>query len=281
VAEHESAADETGADEAGDWYDDAPITDEQIEAVRTGLGTEGRVYYQFSRAVVRKLLAEIDRLNVVLDANRVVRNAAESSSRTYKGAMELLKTQRTQLRNELAAANERAEKAEVEVGRLVNLNRDLARSTMRHMEKIGNERDEARARLAGLGEAETEQRIIGVSGVAHYAPTEWDLAHRHEWLPGVRLEEREVHPTPWRPAADATGTALSATETEDNGPPVSVDAANSSANAAGPSQPCHATKWESGFHHHCAEVGSHAHHQCSNGGNCSYGWRNDETGTER
>jgi hypothetical protein len=87
-----------------------------------------------------------------------------------------------ELRAELAAANERAEKAE--------------------------------ARLAKLGEAEIEQRIIGVSGVAHYAPTEWDLAHWHEWLPGVRLEEREVHPTPWRPAAHATGTALSASETD-------------------------------------------------------------------
>jgi uncharacterized small protein (DUF1192 family) len=84
------------------WYDDAPITDEQIESVRRDLGLpvaeRGAAFAPF---VVRKLLAEVDRLNTVLDANRVVRNAAESSSRTYKSVVDMLKIQRTELRDEI------------------------------------------------------------------------------------------------------------------------------------------------------------------------------------
>jgi hypothetical protein len=85
-----------------------------------------------------------------------------------------------QLRKQLAAATARAEKAE--------------------------------ALVAELGEPETEQRIIGVSGRV-YTPTEFDLPHRADWMPGVRLEERQVYPTPWRVAADAAQDGLSATET--------------------------------------------------------------------
>jgi hypothetical protein len=81
------------------WYDDAPITDEQIETVRRDLTTppaeRGAAFAPF---VVRKLLGEIDRLNTVLDANRVVRNAAESSSRVYKAVVDRLKVERTRLR---------------------------------------------------------------------------------------------------------------------------------------------------------------------------------------
>jgi hypothetical protein len=66
--------------------------------------------------------------------------------------------------------------------------------------------------LSAIGEPETEQRIIGVSGRV-YTPTEFDLPHRADWMPGVRLEERQVYPTPWRVAADAAQDGLSATET--------------------------------------------------------------------
>jgi hypothetical protein len=83
------------------WYDDAPITDQQIETVRHDLTTppaeRGAAFAPF---VVRKLLGEIDRLNAVLDANRVVRNAAESSGRVYKAVVDRLKVERTQLRDE-------------------------------------------------------------------------------------------------------------------------------------------------------------------------------------
>ena len=64
-----------------------------------------------SAETVPGLLAEIDRLNTVLDANRVVRNAAESSSRTYKSVVDMLKIQRTELRDE--------------IDRCAGLNRDL------------------------------------------------------------------------------------------------------------------------------------------------------------
>jgi hypothetical protein len=74
--------------------------------------------------------------------------------------------------------------------------------------------EKAEARVAELGEPETEQRIIGVSGRV-YTPTEFDLPHRADWLPGVRLEERQVYPTRWRVVADAAQDGLSATETDD------------------------------------------------------------------
>lgn len=50
---------------------------------------------------VPRLVAEIERLNTVLDANRVVRNAAESSSRVYKAVVDRLKAERTGLRAEI------------------------------------------------------------------------------------------------------------------------------------------------------------------------------------
>jgi hypothetical protein len=98
------------------------------------------------------------------------------------------------------------------------------------------------------------------------------------------LEARDTDP------ADATGTALSATETDDDGSRVSVDAANSSANAAGLSGrcPCGCPKIGDGCNcHFCNEpyptqqpedakttcgfpACGHPDHQ-----------RNDETGTER
>lgn len=52
-------------------------------------------------SIVTDLLDEVQRLNTVLDANRVVRNAAESSSRTYKAVVDRLKAERTRLRAEL------------------------------------------------------------------------------------------------------------------------------------------------------------------------------------
>lgn len=63
------------------------------------------------------------------------------------------------------------------------------------------ELDHLRGRLAMLGEPELQHRLIGVSGEAH-TPTERDLAHPDQWLPGVLHEVRDVYPTPWR-AADA------------------------------------------------------------------------------
>lgn len=57
--------------------------------------------------------------------------------------------------------------------------------------------------LAHLGEPELQHRLINDSGDA-YTPTERDLAMSDDWLPGVRHEVRDVHPTPWRSAnADA------------------------------------------------------------------------------
>jgi hypothetical protein len=55
---------------ASSWYDDAPITDEQIESVRRDLGLpvaeRGAAFAPF---VVRKMLAEIDRLRANAEAD--------------------------------------------------------------------------------------------------------------------------------------------------------------------------------------------------------------------
>lgn len=109
---------------------------------------------------------------------------------------------------ELAAANERAETAERRDAIQTEAIR-AAKGLARCWQQLA---EEAQARLAELGEAETEQRIVTPSGLA-YEPTLQDLENQDWWLPGVRLEERQVYPTPWRVAADATAAALSATET--------------------------------------------------------------------
>jgi hypothetical protein len=67
---------------------------------------EGDTQLVLTSKEASELLAEIDRLNTALDANRVVRNAAESSSRIYKGVVDRLKAQRTELRAENAGLRE-------------------------------------------------------------------------------------------------------------------------------------------------------------------------------
>lgn len=79
-----------------------PMSDERLAEIRQIAANSRAVVARRLTAALNELLAEVDRLNVVLDANRVVRNAAESSSRTCKGVVELLKAERTQLRAELA-----------------------------------------------------------------------------------------------------------------------------------------------------------------------------------
>lgn len=105
---------------------------------------------------------------------------------------------------QLAAATARAEKAE----RQFNLVRSLNRLAKANAVELHAQLDAARARIAELGEPEVERRIIGVSGRV-YTPTEFDLPHRADWVPGVRLEERQVYPTPWRVAPDAAQDGLS------------------------------------------------------------------------
>jgi hypothetical protein len=111
-------------------------------------------------------------------------------------------------RQQLAAATAPAEKAEAERDELrIDRDRCITREIVAKIEAR-----QLRARLAKLGEPETQLRIIGPSGLV-YTPTERDLEHRADWLPGVRLEERQVYPTPWRVAPDAAQDGLSATET--------------------------------------------------------------------
>jgi septal ring factor EnvC (AmiA/AmiB activator) len=179
---------------ASDWHDDASITDEQIEAVRVGLGNGSDgvpVYYQFSRAVVRKMLAEIDRLNTVLDANRVVRNAAESSSRTYKAVVDRLKAERTELR--------------AEIDRCAGLNRDLVNENA----GLSTELDRLRAQLAEIGETSVEW---GVHWADKPEPTVYEFedearrevagANSSDDVPNAELKVRRA-PGQWCEVPDA------------------------------------------------------------------------------
>lgn len=130
------------------------------------------------------------------------------------------------LRADLADATARADATEAELGR-VNKRADFLDDALDGMRqqsieavKARNEAtaraEKAEARLAELGERETEQRIIGDSGLPS-TPTQFDLEHRADWCPGVRLEERQVYATPWHVAADAAQDGLSATETGGEG----------------------------------------------------------------
>lgn len=55
-----------------------------------------------------------------------------------------------------------------------------------------------RAERELLGPAEVQQRVVTPGGLI-CPPSERDLAHRANWLPGVRLEQRTVYGTPWKP----------------------------------------------------------------------------------
>lgn len=65
-----------------------------------------------------ELLAEVERLNEVLHANTVIRNAAESTGRVYKSLAGRLREERDQARTERKAAATRAETAERELAGL-------------------------------------------------------------------------------------------------------------------------------------------------------------------
>lgn len=93
--------------------------------------------------------------------------------------------------------------AEAEASATFDLTIDEVRALKADRDAATARTKKAEARLAELGDPETEQRVIGVSGLA-YTPTELDLQHRSEWRPGVWLEERQVYPTPWREVPAAT-----------------------------------------------------------------------------
>lgn len=96
----ETSAGETGGRETGgSWYDDAPTTEAQLDAIRADLGGEGRA--QFSQAAVRKLLAEVERL----------RAARASAIREWKRERDAA----DELQRERDAATQRAETAEREL----------------------------------------------------------------------------------------------------------------------------------------------------------------------
>lgn len=116
------------------------ISDERLAEIRQIAADSRAVVARHLTAALGELLAEVDRLNTVLDANRIVRNAAESSSRTYKAVTERLKAERTRLRAELdkcAALNRN----------LVNENAELSAE----LEQLREERrDEPEPRCAVL-----------------------------------------------------------------------------------------------------------------------------------
>ena len=104
--------------------DEVAMSDEALAEIKEHNGEYG---LGDAIEIISELLAEIDRLKEVLDANRVVRNAAESSSRTYRAVVDMLKIQRTELRDE--------------IDRCAGLNRDLVNENA----ELSNEIDRLRA----------------------------------------------------------------------------------------------------------------------------------------
>jgi len=147
-----------------------------------------------------------------------------------------------ELRKQLAAATARAESATVlpERWRALIAERDAAVDAWSAQQDIieaeRRRAEKAEARLAELGEPETEQRIIGDSGLAS-TPTQFDLEHRADWCPGVRLEERQVYATPWCVAPDAAQEARSATLRAEDGVQASGSELEFGSGAAGLSEP--------------------------------------------
>lgn len=66
------------------------------------------------------------------------------------------------------------------------------RAAAAELEKLRTEREP-------LGAGEVQQRVVTPGGLI-YPPSERDLDHRADWLPGVRLEQRTVYGTPWESA---------------------------------------------------------------------------------
>lgn len=54
--------------EASSWYDDAPITDEQLDVIRRDLAGSMPHAAQYSRTAMRKVMAEVERLRSLQDS---------------------------------------------------------------------------------------------------------------------------------------------------------------------------------------------------------------------
>lgn len=72
--------------------------------------------------------------------------------------------------------------------------------------KLEDDVEQLRAERALLGPGEVQHRVVTPGGLI-YPPSERDLAHRADWLPGVRLEQRMVYGTPWVDADQHAGDA--------------------------------------------------------------------------
>ena len=139
------------AQAAGDpedrWYDEAPITDRQIEEAREYI--ERAMLPAVSRFVARKLLAEVERLR---DLNAELSETLD---------VRLDETQR--LRAKLATRADLMSGLDAEVDRLAGDNAKL------------------RARLAEIGETREEFALRGDGGEAYCATREGALRVAEDW----------------------------------------------------------------------------------------------------
>lgn len=91
------------------WYDDARITEAQLDAIRSDLGSTGRA--QYSRAAMRKVMAEIERLQGHLNAIAVAHEEGVQARRRLDEIRDQekaeLKTRAETAERELAELRER------------------------------------------------------------------------------------------------------------------------------------------------------------------------------
>lgn len=116
-----------------------------------------------------ELLAEVERLNEVLHASTVIRNAAESTSRLHKSLVSALREDRNKAREEWAAAAQRAETVE------------RALAEMRERIALGLERDSNRLDQDAECYADERSPLLRAQAEAL-----WDAAR------DVRSGEKEV-----------------------------------------------------------------------------------------
>jgi transcriptional regulator with XRE-family HTH domain len=216
VAEHESAADE------------ADVTSRRFGPTYAALASQLRAERERQGLTQRALARRIEGYSTSLcnwEKGRSVPGVASLAKWAAGLGLELALVpvgagaDVAELRAELAAANERADKAEAEAGQHLGVNLGLLGgrdAAVKRARKAEAERDEARARLAGLY---VEWGVRFPNNQIEPCESETDA---REWAApdgpsgfGLTAVCREA--SNWRDAetADATRTALRATETSE------------------------------------------------------------------
>lgn len=181
------------------WYDDARITEAQLDAIRSDLGGNGRA--QYSRAAMRKVMAEIDRLQGHLNAIA----AAHEEGVLARRRLDEIRDQ------EKAELTQRAETAKRELARQREGSRDVAKRCMDAMERATTAERELAELRERIGEERVEWAIRTVPGAEAFCATrEGALRNAADWT-------RIRNDGPWRAESRIVGEWKAAAQQPEDG----------------------------------------------------------------